>query len=387
MSTVLDTRDVVLRDGTTLRLRAPRAADGDAVTTFLERLSSRSRYLRFHGGGTDVARVAETVVEPDWEERGALVGTLLDEGEERVVALGTYVRLRDRRAAESSFVVADELQGRGIGTRLLEALAEHAAANGIESFLAEVLPDNASMLRVFEGAGFRAERRLESGVVEVRFPIAATEDYRSRVAERDHAAVAASLEPFFRPATVAVVGASARRGSIGGELFRNVLEGDFAGAAFPVNRDASPVAGVQAFESVGAIGRPVDLAVLCLPGGLVLGAAEEALSAGARALCVISAGFAEVGPEGAARQDELLARVRAHGVRMLGPNCLGIASSAVRLNATFAPRAFPPGRIGFSSQSGALGLALLERAEAHGLGLSAFVSIGNKADVSSNDST
>ena len=385
MSTVLDTRDVVLRDGTTLRLRAPRAADGDAVTTFLERLSSRSRYLRFHGGGTDVARVAETVVEPDWEERGALVGTLLDEGEERVVALGTYVRLRDRRAAESSFVVADELQGRGIGTRLLEALAESAAANGIESFLAEVLPDNASMLRVFEGAGFRAERRLESGVVEVRFPIAATEDYRSRVAERDHAAVAASLEPFFRPATVAVVGASARRGSIGGELFRNVLEGDFAGAAFPVNRDASPVAGVQAFESVGAIGRPVDLAVLCLPGGLVLGAAEEALSAGARALCVISAGFAEVGPEGAARQDELLARVRAHGVRMLGPNCLGIASSAVRLNATFAPRAFPPGRIGFSSQSGALGLALLERAEAHGLGLSAFVSIGNKADVSSND--
>ena len=385
MSTVLDTRDVVLRDGTTLRLRAPRAADGDAVTTFLERLSPRSRYLRFHGGGTDVGRVAETVVEPDWDERGALVGTLLDEGEERVVALGTYVRLRDRRAAESSFVVSDELQGRGIGTRLLEALAEQAAANGIESFLAEVLPDNASMLRVFEGAGFRAERRLESGVVEVRFPIAATEDYRSRVAARDHAAVAASLEPFFRPATVAVVGASARRGSIGGELFRNVLEGDFAGAAFPVNRDASPVAGVQAFESVGAIGRPVDLAVICLPGGLVLDAAEEALAAGARALCVISAGFAETGPEGAARQDELLARVRAHGVRMLGPNCLGIASSAVRLNATFAPRAFPPGRIGFSSQSGALGLALLERAEAHGLGLSAFVSIGNKADVSSND--
>jgi acetate---CoA ligase (ADP-forming) len=385
VSTVLDTRDVVLRDGTTLRLRAPRAADSEDVTAFLGRLSPRSRYLRFHGGGSDLGRVAETVVEPDWEERGALVGTLLDEGEERVVALGTYVRLRDRRAAESSFVVADELQGRGIGTRLLEALAEHAGVNGIESFLAEVLPDNASMLRVFESAGFRAERRLESGVVEVRFPIAPTEAYRLRVAERDHAAVAASLEPFFRPATVAVVGASARRGSIGGELFRNVLDGDFAGAAFPVNRDAAPVAGVQAFESVGRIGRPIDLAVICLPGGLVLDAAEEALAAGARALCVISAGFAETGPDGAARQDELLARVRAHGVRMLGPNCLGIASSAVRLNATFAPRAFPPGRIGFSSQSGALGLALLERAEAHGLGLSAFVSIGNKADVSSND--
>jgi len=385
VATVLDTRDVVLRDGTTLRLRAPRAADADAVTTFLERLSSRSRYLRFHGGGTNVGRVAETVVEPDWVERGALVGTLLDEGEERVVALGTYVRLRDRRAAESSFVVADELQGRGIGTRLLEALAEAAALHGVESFLAEVLPDNASMLKVFEGAGFKAERRLESGVIEVRFPIAATEAYRLRVAERDHTAVAASLQHFFTPRTVAVIGASARRGSIGGELFRNVLEGDFAGAAFPVNRSGSPVAGVRAYESVAAIGEPIDLAVICLPASLVLDAAAEALDAGVRTLCVISAGFAETGPEGAARQDELLTRVRAHGGRLLGPNCLGIASAAVHLNATFAPRAFPPGRIGFSSQSGALGLALLERAEARGLGLSSFVSIGNKADVSSND--
>ena len=385
VTTALDTRDVVLRDGTTLRLRAPHAGDADAVTTFLERLSPRSRYLRFHGGGTAVGRVAETVVDPDWHERGALVGTLLEEGEERVVALGTYVRLRDRRAAESSFVVADELQGRGIGTRLLEALAEAAALHGVESFLAEVLPDNASMLRVFEGAGFRAERRLESGVIEVRFPIASTEDYRLRVAERDHTAVAASLQHFFTPRTVAVVGASARRGSIGGELFRNVLEGDFTGAAFPVNRSGSPVAGVRAYESVGAIGEPIDLAVICLPSSLVLDAAEEALDAGVQALCVISAGFAETGPEGAVRQDELLARVRAHGGRLLGPNCLGIASAAVQLNATFAPRAFPPGRIGFSSQSGALGLALLERAEARGLGLSAFVSIGNKADLSSND--
>jgi acetyl coenzyme A synthetase (ADP forming)-like protein len=385
MAVALDTRDVVLRDGTTLRLRPPLAADSDAVTAFLERLSPRSRYLRFHGGGTNLGQVAATVVDPDWAERGALVGTLLDEGEERVVALGTYVRLRDRRAAESSFVVADEHQGRGIGTRLLEALAEVAGANGVEGFLAEVLPDNAQMLRVFERAGFRAERKLESGVIEVRFPIEATETYRMRVAERDHAAVAASLEPFFRPRTVAVVGASPRRGSIGGELFRNVLGGDFTGAVHPVNRGATPVAGVRAYESVAAIGEPVDLAVICVPGALVPEAAEEALDARVRALCVISAGFAETGPEGAARQDALLARVRAHGVRMVGPNCLGIASAEVRLNATFAPRAFPPGRIGFSSQSGALGLALLERAEARGLGLSAFVSIGNKADVSSND--
>src|SRR6185503_15988453 len=146
-----------------------------------------------------------------------------------------------------------------------------------------------------------------------------------------------------------------------------------------------PVAGVRAYPTVAAIPETVDLAVIALPGRHVNAAAAEALTAGVKALCVISAGFAEVGTEGRARQDELLALVRGHGARLVGPNCLGISSAPARLNATFAPRAFPPGSIGFSSQSGALGLALLERAEARGLGLSAFVSIGNKADVSSND--
>jgi acetyl coenzyme A synthetase (ADP forming)-like protein len=182
-----------------------------------------------------------------------------------------------------------------------------------------------------------------------------------------------------------VIGASRRRGSIGGELFRNVLEADFVGAAYPVNRTGDPVAGVRAYTSIGEIPEPVELAVICLPGEQVLPAAEEALRTGVRALCVISAGFAETGREGAERQARLLALVRAHGARLVGPNCLGIASSAPRLNATFAPRALPPGRIGFSSQSGALGLALLEKATERRLGFSAFVSVGNKADVSSND--
>jgi acetyl coenzyme A synthetase (ADP forming)-like protein len=205
------------------------------------------------------------------------------------------------------------------------------------------------------------------------------------VDERDHVAVRASLQPFFEPRTVAVIGASQRRGTIGGELFRNVLRAEFDGAAYPVNLGGKPVAGVAAFAEVADIPGEIDLAVVCVPGGAVLDAARSALEAGIRALCVISAGFAETGAEGAKRQDELLAMVRAHGARLIGPNCLGIAVSAVHLNATFAPRAFLPGRIGFSSQSGALGLALLEAASVRGLGLSSFVSIGNKADVSSND--
>jgi acetate---CoA ligase (ADP-forming) len=197
--------------------------------------------------------------------------------------------------------------------------------------------------------------------------------------------VAASLRPFFEPASVAVIGASRRRGSIGGELFRNVLAGDFAGAAYPVNRDGEPVAGVRAYRSIEEIPDQVDLAVISLPAEAVLEAAEQSLRKGVRALVVISAGFAEVGSEGAERQERLLALVRAHGARLIGPNCLGIAVAGPSLNATFAARSAPSGNIGFSSQSGALGLALLEAAEPRGLGLSAFVSIGNKADVSTND--
>ena len=299
--------------------------------------------------------------------------------------LASYVRLRAAGSAEVAFAVADEFQGRGIATRLLERLAPLAASVGIDEFVAEVMPDNIGMLRVFADAGFEESRLLEAGTAEVRLQLEATESLRTRMDERDHVAVAASLEPFFKPAAVAVVGASSRAGSIGGELFRNVLRAEFTGVAFPVNRSGESVAGVRSYRTISEIGEAVDLAVICLPGSAVLEAAEEALAAGVRALCVISAGFAEIGPEGEARQRDLLELVRSHGARLLGPNCLGIAVADVRLNATFGPRALPPGKIGFSSQSGALGLALLERAADRQLGLSAFVSVGNKADVSSND--
>jgi len=382
---IAEARDVILRDGTTLRLRPPTAADTDALVAFFQGLSVRSRFLRFHGLAAAGPRLAAMFLDPDWVEKGALVGCLGEGPEERIVALGSYARLRDPKTAESAFAVADDFQRRGIGTRLLEQLAAAAAEHGIESFVAEVLPENRDMLAVFENVGFKATRALEGGVYEVRFPLAPTERYRERVDERDHVAVTASLQGFFRPRTVAVIGASSRRGNIGGELFRNVLAADFQGAAFPVNRKGEPVAGVKAYTSIEEIPEEIDLAVVCLPGDTVLDAVEGALQKGVRAVCVISAGFAEIGPEGIERQERLLAMVRAHGARLVGPNCLGIASSAVSLNATFAPRAFPAGRIGFSSQSGALGLALLERAEARGLGLSAFISIGNKADVSSND--
>ncbi len=373
--------DVILRDGTTLRLRPPGPADAEALLAFFAGLSERSRYLRFHGQPALTPALVEPILDPDWQERGALVGEL----EGAIVAVANYVRLRDPVRAESAFAVADGFQGRGIGTRLLEQLAARAAEVGIERFVAEVLADNRQMLGVFEAAGFAVSRHLEGGSIEVEFPIAATAGFREAVDERDHVAVTASLRPFFEPASVAVVGASSRRGVIGGELFRNVLEGDYAGAAYPVNRSGEPVAGVRAYRSIAEIPDPVDLAVICLPAEAVHESADQALAAGVRALVVVSAGFAEVGSEGAERERRLLELVRSRGGRLIGPNCLGVASAAKRLNATFAGRAIPTGNIGFSSQSGALGLALLEAAQQRGLGLSAFVSIGNKADVSTND--
>ena len=381
MAPPTDATDVILRDGSTLRLRAPLAEDADALLAFFSDLSDRSRYLRFHGFAALGPNLVEPVLEPDWDDRGALIGTL-DGG---VVALANWVRLRDPRVAEVAFTVDDRFQRRGIGTRLLERLAASAAEAGIEEFVAEVLHDNDAMIGVVRDAGFDVLRIADGGEVEIRFPITPTTAYRDQVAARDHVAVRASLEPFFRPSSVAVIGASSRRGNIGGELFRNVLAADFSGAAYPVNRKGDSVAGVRGYTAVGEIPGGVDLAVICLPGDKVLEAADEALDAGVRALVVISAGFAEIGREGIERQEQLLALVREHGARLVGPNCLGIASSPVHLNATFAPRKFPAGKIAFSSQSGALGLALLEASESAGLGVTAFVSIGNKADVSSND--
>jgi acetyl coenzyme A synthetase (ADP forming)-like protein len=380
-----DRVDVILRDGSTLRLDTPTGVDAAAVRALFESLSPESRYARFHGYGAIDDALVLSLLDPDWEERGALVGRIGEADDERVVAVANYVRLREYGVAEVAFTVADDFQGRGIGTRLLEQLAARAAQVGIERFVAMVLPGNEAMLSVIRDVGLTGTRKLQGGIIEATLEIEADEEFRSHVDLRDHLGVVASLVPFFRPRSVAVIGASPRADSIGGAVFRNVLAADFAGCAYPVNRDGHPVAGVRAYRSVSELPEPVDLAVIAIPADRVLDVAEEALAQGTRALVVISAGFAETGEDGLRRQEELLSLVRAHGARLIGPNCLGIFSAAPGLNATFAARVFPPGRIGFSSQSGALGLALLERASARGLGFSGFVSIGNKADVSSND--
>jgi len=284
--------DVILRDGSTLRLRPPLESDGEALLRFFRDLSDRSFYYRFHGHPSLDERLVDPVLDPDWIDRGALVGFVSEAGEERVVALANYVRLRDPAVAEVAFTVADTYQGRGIGTRLVEQLAARAAAQGIERFVGEVMAENAAMIGVFERVGFEVSRTLGGGEVEMTFPIAPTADYASLVAARDHTAVVASLRPFFEAKSVAVIGASSRRGTIGGELFRNILDGDYEGAAYPVNRNAGSVAGVRGYGSIADVPDPVDLVVVCVPAAAVLDSVESALDFGVKAVCVISAGFA-----------------------------------------------------------------------------------------------
>ena len=351
-----------------MRLLPPAERDRAAIVEFFDRLSVESLYLRFQGIVPRNERFVERYLDADGYERAALVGVRNGQ----VVALGTFDRLRDRAAAEVAFAVDDQLQGHGIGTRLLEQLVDLAATAGIKRFVAEVNLENHRMLEVFALAGFVVSGRVELGTVELSFPIDSTATYRERVDERDHIATVASLAPFFRPRSIAVIGASSRVGGVGNSVVRNLIDGGFPGAVYPINLHGEPVAGVPAERSIAGLPGPVDLAVICVPAAQVVEVAEQALKAGTPALCVISAGFAESGEVGRGRQARLLERVRMYGARLLGPNCLGIAVPGSQLNATFAPHSFPLGTIGFSSQSGALGLALLERVAERGLGLSAI---------------
>jgi acyl-CoA synthetase (NDP forming)/RimJ/RimL family protein N-acetyltransferase len=375
-------RDVILRDGSVLRLRAPEPADEPAIKDFFDRLDPESRYLRFHGHVRS-DRVAAHYAAADGANRVAL---LAHRGGE-IVAVAGYERLRELGAAEVAFAVLASEQGRGLGTRMLEQLAAHAAAHGIDRFDASVMAENRRMLGVFSSAGFAVKRETSYGVTELALDIRPTEQLAERIAERDHEATVASLRPLLAPTAVAVVGASNAPGSVGGTIFANLLDGGFAGIATPVNRSAQVVHSVRAYPRVSDIPEAPDLAVLAVPAAEVLDVARDAAGAGVRALVVVSAGFAERDAEGRARQEALLGLARDHGIRLIGPNSLGVVSTdpAVALNATLGTLRPRPGRLAISSQSGALGIALLGQAIGRGLGVAGFVTLGNRADVSTND--
>jgi acetyl coenzyme A synthetase (ADP forming)-like protein len=376
--------DVVLRDGTTVHIRPVRAEDGPAVLAFLEGLSTDTRYLRFFSGSLDLADAVRRAVEVDYARKLALVAEAGGVGV--VVAHAIYLTTGPGRA-EIAFAIADPYQGRGLGTILLGQLADAADRRGITEFEARVLSQNQRMIDVFRESGFPVSLRYESGEINVTFPTSLSHEALERFERREQSAAIAAMQSFLAPRSVAVIGASRSRGTIGGEVFHNLLVTGFDGPAYPVNPGAEVVQSVVAYPTVEDIPGPVDLAVIVVPAVLVIEVARQCGGKGVRALVVISSGFSETGDEGRERQRELLAVCREFGMRLIGPNCMGImnVSPDVRLNATFAPTFPPHGRVAFSSQSGALGLAVIDYANGLGLGLSSFVSVGNKADISGND--
>ena len=374
----------LLKDGTSVFVRPLRPDDRDAIVEFHGGLSRETVYLRFfspmpHLEGSQLERLMDV----DYADRMALLVLF----KSRIVAVGRYARVPGTDQAEVAFTVGDPYQGRGAGTLLLERLAGIAREHGFHSFVAEVLPENERMLRVFLESGLPAVRRPAGGAVHVVLGLDEREEAWSRVEARDQVAVASSLRPLFQPGSVAVIGAGRKPGSFGHELFANLLRNGFRGPVYAVNREAGPVASVAAYPALAHVPGPVDLALVAVPREGVPDAVRDCAAKGVRAVVVISAGFAETGPEGRAAQDEIARLVRAEGMRMVGPNCMGVINTdpEVRLAATFAHVWPPEGTVAMSSQSGALGITILNRARELGLGISSFVAIGNKADVSSND--
>ena len=377
--------DVLLSDGSAAHMRQIRSEDAPAIVEFHSRMSDRTRYLRYFSPYPRIPeRDLERFVNVDHRDREAFV---IVSGPQ-IMAVGRYERLGPESPdAEVAFVVEDAHQGRGIGSVLLEHLAAAARENGISRFVAEVLPQNGSMLRVFSDFGYQVQRAYADGVVHLSFPIAPTEKSREVQESREHSTEARSIARLLSPRAVAVYGASASGQGIGAAILAHIRDGGYRGEIVPVHRRADRVAGLPAFRSATHAGVPVDLALIAVPPDGVVDAVADAAAAGAGGLVVVSAGFAEAGPHGAAAQRALVEAALAAGMRVVGPNCLGVANTdpSVRLNATLAPVLPAAGRVGFFSQSGALGVALLAEADRRGLGLSSFVSAGNRADVSGND--
>lgn len=377
--------DVLLSDGTTVQLRPIRPADAPGIVAMHSRFSERTRYLRYFSPYPRIPeRDLRRFVNVDHHDREAFVVLASDQ----IVAVGRYERLGPAATeAEVAFVVEDAYQGRGIGSVLLEHLADAARRVGIPTFVAEVLPANNAMLRVFADFGYQVRRQFADGVVHLSFPIAPTEATLEVQRGREHRTEARSVARLLAPRGIACYGASATGQGVGAAVLGHLRDYGFTGAVVPVHPSARMVAGLPAYPSAVEAGLPIDLAVVAVPPAAVETVVADAAAAGAHGLVVISAGFAEAGADGAVAQRRLVRAAHAVGMRIIGPNCLGMAntSTEVRLNATLAPRLPVPGRVGLFSQSGAFGVALLAEVERRGLGLSSFVSAGNRADVSGND--
>ncbi len=375
--------DVLLRDGRTAHIRPIRPEDDELLVEFYARVSDESKYYRFFSpmpvlSERDVRRFTHV----DHVDRVALILLV----QEQMIAVGRYDVVSDNEA-EVAFLVEDGHQGRGIAQILLEHLAQAGRERGVERFTAEVLPDNSRMIQTFRDAGYRVASGYHDGVITLEFPIDPTDTAIGVMRDREHAAEAQSIHRFFQPRSVAIIGASRRQDTIGQVLVRNLVTADFTGRVYVVNPSAPAVSGMPAYKNVNDIPDDVDVAIVAVPADAVTDVVLDCANKGVHGLIVISSGFAETGEEGRRRQRHLAGLCRSYGLRLIGPNCLGVINTdpSVQVNASLSSVMPARGRAGFFCQSGALGSAILEKVKNRGLGLSTFVSAGNRADVSGND--
>ncbi|MBN1450541.1 MAG: GNAT family N-acetyltransferase, partial [Anaerolineales bacterium] len=371
--------DVVLDDGSIVHVRPAGAKDYALLANFVESLTLETFNLRFLQAPELEQAIGELM--PD-KDRFALLAFR----EDLVIGHASYTRTLPGKA-EHAVVVADPYQSQGLGMILLGQLTQVALEAGISEFEAHVAPENASILQVVRELGFPTVLKSEPGFIRITFPTSLIPEALKSFEQRAALAAVAAMEKFFQPCGIAVIGASRQRGGISGELFRNILEAGFQGPVYPVNAKADFVQSVAAYRTVLDCPGPVDLAFIVVPAQAVLTVARECAQKGVKALVVISAGFAEADAAGLLLQQDLVEVCRETGMRLIGPNCMGIINTDpdVSLNGQFSPYKPIPGKIGFLSQSGALGIAIIDYASRLGLGMSTFVSVGNKADISGND--
>ena len=383
----LDLHRLVLRDGSVAGVRPAGPPDRDALRRFFHGLSPEARRHRFFiAGDPPLAVVERFCAAPEPTRAFTLIATRRVGDDDRVIAVASYFRVTDA-VAEAAFAVDDAFHGKGLATLLLERLATFASSAGFSRFHATTMADNRAMLEVFHDSGFEVRSRPTRDTIEVQLALQPSDKSVAAAETRSRLATAASLRPLFAPGAVAVVGASRDPASLGRRILEALLSAGFPGPVYPVNPHASDVGGRPCLASARELPAGVDLAVVAVPPAAVFAVVDDCAAAGVKTLVIITAGFAEVGRAGRALQDQLVDKVRGYGMRMVGPNCLGLlnADPSVRLNASFSPIFPAAGRVAFSSQSGALGLAILGLAAARQVGLSQFVSVGNKADVSGND--
>lgn len=394
--------DVVLRDGGTARIRPITVDDADRLVSFYEQVSDESKYYRFFAPYPRLsAKDVHRFTHHDFVDRVGLAATVGGEfiatvRYDRIGADGTPASA-PADEAEVAFLVQDAHQGRGVASALLEHIGAVARERGIRRFAAEVLPANTKMIKVFTDAGYTQKRSFEDGVVRLEFDLEPTDRSLAVQYAREHRAEARSVQRLLAPGSVAVIGAGRTPGGVGRSVLGNIRDAGYTGRLYAVNKalpeGQKELDGVPAHRSVRDIDGPVDLAVVAVPAEQVTEVVTECGEHGVQGLVVVSAGYAESGPEGRERQRALVRHARTYGMRIIGPNAFGIINTSprVRLNASLAPEVPRPGRIGLFAQSGAIGIALLSRLHRRGggvtgvTGVSTFVSSGNRADVSGND--